>query len=183
MAAYIYTVKDWKTDEVLFRGYQQECGNFLGCDTKYVWVLSEKDTQKTPWSKYGKFKIEREWGEDVANAHGGRRSKNVICADCGTLMEGASAKRRRCPQCAEKWAKEYNRRQMRERRNLQQEVYSIVDVDKDQAEMQRPCIGCAYFTGMSAYARTCNYIFVEDHSRGCPPGKNCTKRKERKISD
>lgn len=182
MAAYIYTVKDRQTGEVLCKGYQQECGDFIGCDPKYVWVLSEKDIQPTPWSKYGQFKVEREWDEDVANAHGGRRSKNVVCADCGILMEGVSAKRRRCPECSAKYAKEYNRKRMRERRNLPPEAYDILEVDKSQMEMQRPCIGCAYFTGMSTYARTCNYIFVEDHSRGCPPGKQCTKRKERKIS-
>jgi len=106
----------------------------------------------------------------------------VVCADCGILMEGVSAKRRRCPECSAKYAKEYNRKRMRERRNLPPEAYDILEVDKSQMEMQRPCIGCAYFTGMSTYARTCNYIFVEDHSRGCPPGKQCTKRKERKIS-
>lgn len=39
--------------------------------------------------------------------------------------------------------------------------------------MSRYCSGCVYF---GSYLRNCDYIFIEGHSRGCPPGKGCTKR-------
>lgn len=38
------------------------------------------------------------------------------------------------------------------------------------------CADCVYcgFTG------GCNYIFIEDKMRGCPPGEGCTKKKTNK---
>jgi hypothetical protein len=41
------------------------------------------------------------------------------------------------------------------------------------------CRNCMYFSGVSEYACTCNYIFIEDKMRPCPPGKGCTVKKKR----
>ena len=41
------------------------------------------------------------------------------------------------------------------------------------------CRNCVYFGGMSDCACTCNYIFMEDKKRPCPPGKGCTVKKKR----
>lgn len=169
MAAYIYTVKDRQTGDVLFRGYQQECGDFIGCDPKYIWVLSEKKQQPTAKTKYAKYKVERAWDEGAISLHGGKREKDTSCLSCGKSLFGVISTRKRCPECAAKWKKDYNRQQMQARRNQPQTECSSLELDHIQADMQKPCIGCVYFTGMSTYARTCNYIFLEDHSRGCPP--------------
>ena len=49
----------------------------------------------------------------------------------------------------------------------------------------RTCKGCIYFGVVGDYG-CCNYIFMADKRRPCPPGKGCTvkvalkrKRKER----
>lgn len=39
-----------------------------------------------------------------------------------------------------------------------------------------PCYGCIYFFG-SEGVECCNYIFMEDKRRPCPPGKDCTVKK------
>lgn len=35
------------------------------------------------------------------------------------------------------------------------------------------CRGCIYFQKND---KSCNYIFIEGHSRGCPPGKDCIRK-------
>ena len=182
MAAYIYTIKDRNTEEVLFQGRQTECANFIDCDPAYVWTLSERTQAPTANTKYAKYKVEREWDANVDSLHGGRREKDTICLSCGKSLTGVASTRKRCPECAPKWQKEYNRHKMRMQREKQQDLPRMQEVDVKQREMQEPCIGCAYFTGLSTYARTCNYIFLENHSRGCPPGSKCTKRKQQRIT-
>lgn len=182
MAAYIYTIKDRETEEILFRGRQTECAYFIDCDPSYVWTLSERTADPVAKTKYAKYIVEREWDASAESLHGGTRQKDTACLSCGKPLVGVISTRKRCPECAPKWQKEYNRLQMQMRRNQPQTLHGILDVDREQFEMQKPCIGCVYFTGMNTYARTCNYIFMEDHSRGCPAGKKCTKRKEQKIT-
>lgn len=36
------------------------------------------------------------------------------------------------------------------------------------------CEGCRYKGTLNGYGGYCTYIFVEGHSRPCPPGKGCT---------
>ena len=170
MPSYIYTVKDRCTGEILCSGNPGACAAVIGCDQKYVWVLSEKGTRPVPDSKYSRFVVERTWDEKAAAMHGGKRTRDIECLDCGTPLENVSAKRKRCPECAEKWRKEYNRQKQRERRNLSKEACKLLDLDREQTETQEACAGCIYFYGRSTLAMTCNYIFCEGHSRGCPPG-------------
>ena len=42
------------------------------------------------------------------------------------------------------------------------------------------CCNCAYYGGHAEPAWTCNYIFIEDKMRPCPPGKGCTVKIKRK---
>lgn len=42
------------------------------------------------------------------------------------------------------------------------------------------CHDCKYFFGTCEASVCCNYIFVEDKIRGCPPGPGCTKKVKRK---
>ena len=182
MAAYIYTIKDRETKEVLFRGRQTECAYFIDCDPSYVWTLSERTEAPIAKTKYAKYIVEREWDSSAESQHGGIRQKDTVCLSCGKPLVGVASTRKRCPGCAEKWNKEHKRLQNQIRRNQPQALRGIKDIDREQFEMQKPCVGCAYFTGLSTYARTCNYIFLEDRSRGCPPGAKCTKRKEQRIA-
>ena len=39
-----------------------------------------------------------------------------------------------------------------------------------------PCFGCVYMGFASTYP-CCNYIFMEDEKRPCPPGEGCTVKK------
>lgn len=41
------------------------------------------------------------------------------------------------------------------------------------------CAGCVYFYGDYEVNRCCNYIFVSGGKRPCPPGKDCTERREK----
>lgn len=41
------------------------------------------------------------------------------------------------------------------------------------------CAGRRYFFGYYDGSRCCNYIFVCEKKRPCPPGKDCTERREK----
>jgi hypothetical protein len=62
---------------------------------------------------------------------------------------------------------------MRESRNAVEHP-QIVDKHKSG------CEGCDYFFGDYESNKCCNYIFIEGKRRPCPPGKDCTVKKERK---
>jgi hypothetical protein len=40
------------------------------------------------------------------------------------------------------------------------------------------CNGCRYVDELMHAVPFCAYILYENHTRGCPTGKRCTKRKE-----
>jgi hypothetical protein len=44
------------------------------------------------------------------------------------------------------------------------------------------CIGCKYYADIANYIYYCSYYEKEDKLRPCPPGKDCTERKE-KVKD
>lgn len=55
-------------------------------------------------------------------------------------------------------------------------------VMKEMTKMNnRGCHGCYYYKpiyrGVNAL-RCCHYLLVEDEKRGCPPGKDCSRRLE-----
>lgn len=43
----------------------------------------------------------------------------------------------------------------------------------------RACKGCIYYGLIGPYG-CCNYIFIKDERRPCPPGKDCTVKQKRK---
>ena len=45
----------------------------------------------------------------------------------------------------------------------------------------RGCLGCYYYKPMNRgknAMRGCHYLLIEDEKRGCPPGKDCSRRLE-----
>lgn len=43
---------------------------------------------------------------------------------------------------------------------------------------KHPCHGCCYAGYLQGhYSYTCDYILIECKRRGCPAGKDCTKKK------
>lgn len=51
---------------------------------------------------------------------------------------------------------------------------------KKRDDSARYCRDCVYYGGWFRSTRCCNYILYEDKSRGCDPGKDCTKKVKRK---
>lgn len=167
MAAYIYTIKDRESGKVLFSGREVECSKFLGTDPKTIYYLVTRDTDPKKSYKFGRYKVERELRADAPR--GGDRRKDTVCCDCGIPLPGVGAKRKRCPDCAEKrkmlWHVEHR---------------GVVPRGVTAEELQRPCKGCSYLGGGIYIDRTCNYIFMEGHRRPCPPGERCTVKKLKK---
>lgn len=42
-------------------------------------------------------------------------------------------------------------------------------------EEQHPCTGCHYWR-LCGLDKCCNFIFIEGHMRGCPPGEGCIRK-------
>ena len=106
---------------------------------------------------------------------GGARTKDVVCCDCGALMEGVSAKRKRCPECAHKHKTDITREGMRRLRGSAPVESSMME-NRDTDG----CEGCIFFRGGFEVNRCCNYIFIMKKRRPCPPGEGCTVKIERK---
>jgi hypothetical protein len=45
---------------------------------------------------------------------------------------------------------------------------------KKQRDPRENCQDCILFGGNSEACKTCNYIFIKDKMRPCPPGDECT---------
>ena len=48
--------------------------------------------------------------------------------------------------------------------------------DGDFAYIDKHCIGCHYYAGISDNIYYCSYFVKEDKLRPCPPGKDCTEK-------
>lgn len=170
MAEYLFTVTDRWTDEILCQGSKQKCADFLGCAESYIKVLVKKQGWPKTNTKYSQYKVERQvFGEAK---RGGTRMNDVICCDCGLLMEKVSTKRKRCPECARKHKNRINAQRLREQRGSSPGITPILSTNSEY------CKGCVYFGGIPN--GTCNYIFIKGKRRPCPPGKECTEKIERK---
>lgn len=44
----------------------------------------------------------------------------------------------------------------------------------------RACKGCIYMGWTGSYLGCCNYIFMKNQRRPCPPGKGCTVKETKK---
>lgn len=93
------------------------------------------------------------------------------CVDCGVVMENCTVAQKRCPECLKIWTRIY-------RENYRERIKMVGVKPRDtQACSTEYCEGCDYFFG--SCVKTCNYLFVTGHRRPCPPGKDCTVRKEK----
>lgn len=164
MGAYIYKVTDRVTGEVLFTGREGETAKYLGCSQKYVCKLGQRNGRPGKGAIISYVNVSREWTEIP-----------VYCLDCGVEIQGAGPRRERCDECRKK-------RNIKAseafRENKKQGRKNVIECATSRAQLQKDCIGCFYYGGENYINRTCNYIFIEGHSRGCPPGAACTKRKE-----
>lgn len=172
MAEYLFTVKDRQTGEILCQGTKQECADYIGCDESYIRGLIRTQPEYKGKTKYSEYKVERQVFGEIK--HGGARKSDVTCMDCGLLMKNASATRKRCPECQRKHHLEENKHYMREVRN------TTVAKPKKTKKGETGCEGCVYFFADYAVNNCCNYIFIKDKPRPCPPGKDCTVKIERK---
>lgn len=170
MADYLYKVIDRETGEVLCQGSNMECSAVIGCDYNDVRRLALIKECKYN-SKYSKYKVERIGG---GNRGGGHR-KDVICCDCGVLMENVSAQQKRCPECAMKYTLKQKRDRMRQLREN-----GLVANPKIKPIKADGCEGCIYYRGEFEINRCCNYYLMTDKRRPCPPGEGCTVKIERK---
>lgn len=97
------------------------------------------------------------------------------CEDCGVLLVNVAPTRKYCYACVKERQREYQRHYKKEKREKGEQI-----AKKPQApnlnQNKKYCKDCAYWGGAYINNACCNYIFVEGHSRPCPPGKGCTER-------
>ena len=166
MGRYLYTIKDRASGEVLFVGGEGASAQFLGCDPAYMSSLARRETASGKRTFYGDKEVTRVWAES-----------SVQCQMCGIVLRNARPNRKYCSNCAKK----VKRKQSHEGITMQslQEDGTYIHIQEKQRQMQEECRGCVYFGGENYANATCNYIFVEGHSRGDRPGEKCSRRKER----
>lgn len=62
----------------------------------------------------------------------------------------------------------------------------MIQEDRVQTYVDPACEGCLYYRG-NRHIKTCEYMYMTGHRRGCLPGKDCTKkvlsRKREKAND
>lgn len=166
MSVYIYTIRDRESGETLFTGGEYAASRFLGCGRSHLRKLAKTERLSNKKTFYSWAHIER--------------SKCIMpqkCVDCGAELPGAAGMRRRCDACNTARRLEQQKGYTNKRKAVAPK--SVVEIAQEQRKLQEPCDGCAYFGGEHYINRSCNYIFIEGHSRGCPPGADCTKRKEK----
>lgn len=166
MGRYLYTIKDRKTGEILFVGGEGDSARFLDCDPSYMSSLARRCTLAGKRTLYGDKEITRE-----------QVNVDVQCQVCGVTIKNASPNRKYCSACARK----VHRKRNDEGITMQclQEDGTYIDVNEKKRQMQAACRGCFYFGGENYMNATCNYLFIVGHSRGCPPGVGCIRRKEK----
>lgn len=103
---------------------------------------------------------------------------NKPCAGCGVMMENVFPRRKYCYACAKK------RRDLGSARY--REAHRAPKTGKEHSEPvvnpnSKYCKGC-YYWGGGGGCNCCNYIFIEDKRRPCPPGKGFTVRKVKRKS-
>lgn len=97
------------------------------------------------------------------------------CEGCGTLMVNVPSTQKCCFDCRKKRDKEYQRG-YRKARQEQRKVIRTTPILHTENPNKKYCKGCVYWGGDYENNFCCNYIFIEKHSRPCPPGKDCTEK-------
>lgn len=108
-----------------------------------------------------------------------RRRIDKVCEGCGVLMTNVPPERKYCYDCVKKRNREYQREYQRQYSEVKREKRNEKG-EKPQKRSVNPnqkyCEGCVYWGGCFKSNYCCNYIFIEGHSRPCPPGKGCTEK-------
>ena len=55
----------------------------------------------------------------------------------------------------------------------------MTETKPNETLIDKHCMGCKYYAGITEYIYYCSYFMKEDKRRPCPPGKGCTVRKEK----
>ena len=63
--------------------------------------------------------------------------------------------------------------------NIGLPITTLEQNEQSRIYNRHPCKGCFHWRGESFGSICCNYIFDEGHRRPCPPGQDCTVRRER----
>ena len=53
------------------------------------------------------------------------------------------------------------------------------EIEPRETIIDKHCIGCYYYTGITECVYYCSYFIKEDKRIPCPPGKDCTEKKPR----
>lgn len=95
------------------------------------------------------------------------------CEGCGALMVNVTPTRRFCYDCA----KERSRVEKKTNKTvIPKKEKSVVRGTPIQNPNAKYCKGCVYWQGSYEGYEMCNYIFLRDQRRPCPPGKDCTEK-------
>jgi hypothetical protein len=92
--------------------------------------------------------------------------QRMFCVDCRKEMEKARRATEKVSAYNREYHKNYKRRKRKKSLDVPAPIYN---------PYQKFCKKCIYWGGHSESDACCNYIFRVGHSRGCPPGKGCTK--------
>lgn len=178
--AYMYTIRSRETGEVLFKGRRKECCAFLGCSASTLSVITSGKRQNGELAQ--RYIIDHEQCAALDR-------KDIICEECGCLVRNVDHRKRLCPACAQRREKEQRKREQRERTNPLEKkreptkqapaARTEEEIFQDLRRMQKKCAGCIYLGGRQEL-KTCNYIFLKDRKRPCPPGDGCTVKTVRK---
>lgn len=166
MGRWLYTIKDRKTGEVLFVGGEGASARFLDCEPAYMTSLARRNTTTGKRTVYGDKVVTREWADT-----------SVECQQCGVTIKNAKPNQKYCYNCVRKRKRYSNKEGIL--LSCLQEDGTMMQIQEKQRQMQERCHGCIYFGAERYMNATCNYLFIVGHSRGCPPGEGCTKRKEK----
>lgn len=98
-----------------------------------------------------------------------------VCEDCGVLMSNVHFERKLCYDCAKKRRRDYQV-QYRKAKREKRESNNNPPQEHIANPNEKHCKGCVYWGAAYEGNECCNYIFVEGHSRPCPPGKGCTEK-------
>ena len=98
------------------------------------------------------------------------------CVDCGVLMVNVSPMKKYCESCARKRKRLATVRHAERKKTANMVKQQMKQVRNPNAKY---CAGCEHWSS-DDNCHCCNYIFNMGHRRPCPPGKDCTVRKNKR---
>ena len=96
-------------------------------------------------------------------AYGPARPKEAVCPECGKTYIWKTKRAARCPECRKK------RDSLRAKKRR-----GYVKPPQEKKESNyRYCKTCVYYGKSTS---TCDFLWTTGERRGCPSGKNCTRK-------